>query len=387
MIQRPVEQISKEDIESLISAKVGEKRTLDYKQQLPGGSDSEKREFLYDVSSFANALGGDLIFGITDERDADGKPTGLPASANGVAVSNLSNEIVRLENLIRDGVERRIQGIQWKTVDGFSAGPVLVMRIPKSLLAPHMVVFGGMARFYSRNSTGKYPMDLEEIRSAFVESATVGEKLRGFLADRLAKIAQGDLPLHLVADAKVVLHLVPLFSLGSAMSRDVIREAARVGGLLQPIKGDAWGGRYNFDGYVVVSAKGESYVQVFRSGLIEAAALPFLNIPEQYRNQIPAVDFERSILSKLALYLDAQNCLRTPLPIFAAISLLNVRNHTLLRGYGIDRENLQLPEILIEDYSADIARLLRPSFDALWQACGHEKSPNYDDEGNWRPGV
>lgn len=178
MIQMPLEQIRKEDIESLVTAKVSERRTLEYKQQLRGGSSKDKREFLYDVSSLANAQGGDLVYGIEDERDATGKATGLPATANGVALTNASTEIARLENLIRDGIDPRIQGIRWQTVEGFPAGPVIVIRVPKSLVAPHMVIFGGMARFYSRNSTGKYPMDVREIRSAFVESTTIGERVR-----------------------------------------------------------------------------------------------------------------------------------------------------------------------------------------------------------------
>jgi hypothetical protein len=36
---------------------------------------------------------------------------------------------------------------------------------------------------------------------------------------------------------------------------------------------------------------------------------------------------------------------------------------------------------------SNVATLLRPAFDALWQACGQEKSPNYDDEGNRRLDV
>jgi hypothetical protein len=59
MIQKPFNQISKADIESLVSAKVSESRKLDYKQQLPDNDTEKKREFLYDVSSFVNAAGGD----------------------------------------------------------------------------------------------------------------------------------------------------------------------------------------------------------------------------------------------------------------------------------------------------------------------------------------
>src|ERR1700759_1448782 len=127
MISKTIDAISKQDFESLITARVGERRTLDYKQELPGGRDDDKREFLYDIASFANASGGDLIFGISDERDVKGKPTGIPNSADGVDLQNGSDIIARLENLVRDGIFPRIQGIQWKLIDGFSNGTVVVM--------------------------------------------------------------------------------------------------------------------------------------------------------------------------------------------------------------------------------------------------------------------
>jgi hypothetical protein len=388
VIQRPIDQIRKEDIESLISAKVSEKRTLDYKRQLPSGSDQEKREFLYDVSSFANSLGGDLVFGVTDERDEDGNATGFPAAASGAAVSNVSSEIARLENLIRDGIEPRIQGIQWKPLEGFPNGAVVVARVPKSLLGPHMVVFGGMARFYSRNSTGKYPMDFGEIRSAFVESMALSERLRVARTQALERVEDPSVLGWVTGTAKLALQLVPFSSLGSVISRDVTRDAAKLQSLLQPMKGTSWGGRYNFDGYLVTSFPSESYIQVFRSGVIEAGAVPFLGLPAEYR-QIPSVDFERRIIASVTQYLNIQERLGIPLPIFAAITLLGVKGYRMssyepLQGSStIDRDVLMLPEILIEDYGANIGKLLRPAFDALCQSGGVEKSPNYDGEGNW----
>src|SRR5215469_3816300 len=132
MIQKGIGSISKQDIESLVTAKVAEKRTLDYKEQLPDNSSESKREFLYDVSSFANAIGGDIIFGISDERDANGKPTGLPGLAPGLNLPNATDSITRLENLVRDGITPRIQGVEWQTISGFSSGSILVMRTPRS---------------------------------------------------------------------------------------------------------------------------------------------------------------------------------------------------------------------------------------------------------------
>jgi hypothetical protein len=52
--------------------------------------------------------------------------------------------------------------------------------------------------------------------------------------------------------------------------------------------------------------------------------------------------------------------------------------------HGIDRSPLFLPDIEIDTFDAEPAKLLRPWCDTLWQACGMERSFGYDKEGNWR---
>jgi len=72
MIAKEFAGIAKEDIESLVTDAVSEGRGIEYKGLLPKkGNDDDTKEFLADVSSFANASGGDLIFGI---RAKDGVP-------------------------------------------------------------------------------------------------------------------------------------------------------------------------------------------------------------------------------------------------------------------------------------------------------------------------
>ena len=65
MWEKSIDGIKKSDIELLISNQIQESRTIEYKESLPGNSDQDKREFLADISSFANAAGGDLLYGIT----------------------------------------------------------------------------------------------------------------------------------------------------------------------------------------------------------------------------------------------------------------------------------------------------------------------------------
>ena len=52
-------------------------------------------------------------------------------------------------------------------------------------------------------------------------------------------------------------------------------------------------------------------------------------------------------------------------------------------GYPIDRDVLIMPEILIENYEADVGRALRPAFDSVWNAAGWSGSINYDQTGRW----
>ena len=54
-------------------------------------------------------------------------------------------------------------------------------------------------------------------------------------------------------------------------------------------------------------------------------------------------------------------------------------------GRRIDRDHLILPDRLAESLGLDAAALLRPSFDQVWNACGHDRSLNYDEKGNWNP--
>jgi predicted HTH transcriptional regulator len=62
-------QIDEALLESLRADHVREGRQLDYKETLPGARDDDKREFLSDVTSFANAAGGDIIYGLRERRE------------------------------------------------------------------------------------------------------------------------------------------------------------------------------------------------------------------------------------------------------------------------------------------------------------------------------
>ena len=84
----PISDLGQADFQRLVSNEVGEGRRIEYKLTLPGPDRKEKREFLADVSAMANAWGGDIIYGIDDERDSDGQSTGVPGELTGLSIPN-----------------------------------------------------------------------------------------------------------------------------------------------------------------------------------------------------------------------------------------------------------------------------------------------------------
>src|ERR1700740_2350525 len=102
MIPKPLEGLVEEDLLALITNAVGEGRTIDYKRELPGNSDADKKEFLADVSSFANTMRGDLVFGVDEVN-------GLPTQLTGFQTSNADTDLQRLESILASGLEPRIR--------------------------------------------------------------------------------------------------------------------------------------------------------------------------------------------------------------------------------------------------------------------------------------
>lgn len=395
MIPKEFDAITKTDVDALVANAVAEGRTIEYKQQLPGGGDDDKREFLADVSSLANASGGDLIYGVTEKRDANGKPTGTAEKAEGLAGVNADAEIRRLDESIRSGIDPRLPGIRIRAVDGFSAGPVILVRIPKSWAGPHMVTFKSLSRFYSRTSAGKYQLDVREIRSAFSASGDLRAKINAFRTERLGKIIANEGPISLPEAPKVILHLIPLSILDPSAQLNLaplFQNHASV----PPLRPTGQSCRFNLDGIVTYSQPIEgkpayTYLQVFRSGIFEATAAHLL-IQRGDQFLIPGFGLEQYILKGVATYLSAAKQIGVPLPLVVLLTLHGVKGYRMFydhnwysydEAHPIDRETLLLPEVLLEDYTVSPDILLKPAFDALWQAGGIAGSRNYNDQGRW----
>jgi hypothetical protein len=384
MIPKSLNAVGEDDLVALVNNEVAEGRTIDYKRELPGNSDSAKKEFLADSSSFANTSGGDLIFGIEED-------VGVPTRVTGLQVADIDLEIRRLESILAAGLSPRIRYAMSRLVT--QAGlKILIMRVDRSWTGPHRVIFQGSDKFYGRNSARKYPLDVNELRSAFTLSNTVTERIRAFRTDRIIALSNNDTPMPFTDDPKIVLHCIPLESFAGGPQHDVLpfhQNPAR----LAPMGTTSWTRRLNLEGVVAFGMHQPclTYTQLYRSGIIEAVRG---NLLAQERNGeliIPSVSYERYVFEYLSRCFRVIQELGASPPVLVALSLLKTRGlkmsvDTLSTGESsesIGSDSVILPETIVEDLSLPVGPVLKPLFDLIWNACGLTGSKNFDADGNW----
>lgn len=388
-LNKPLKSISEADLQALISNGVREGKIIEYKTALPTNSYDSKKKFLADASSFSNAVGGHLIFGIEEDE-------GVPVRICGLQNIDPDAEVLRLQNMLRDNIEPGIPSTSIQPIDT-SSGWVIVVRVPRSWAQPHVVKFKKHWKFYSRNSAGKYPLDVKELGRQFLLSETRAERIRRFRVERLGKIVSGETPVSLIEAAKTVLHIVPFGAFDPAFQADLASLEKDAWDLFPIYAGKVSGWRYNLDGFVThatghEASSARAYLQIFRDGCIEAVEASML---DDKKKTISSEMYEGNLFNALRRFLLIQERLGVEPPLFAMVSLLGVSGYVVepvgsgidaiqskKRAEPIDRNDLLLPEIVIDSFEVDPTKAMKPVFDAIWNASGQPRCLNYDDEGN-----
>jgi hypothetical protein len=385
---KALDDLAEGDLQALMNAEP-EGKLIEYKEQLALGKDSERKELLADVSSFANAAGGHLIFGIREQA-------GLPVAITPIQVSDVDAEKQRIENILRAGIAPRMS-FSFRAVPMAPSGYVWVFQIPRSWAMPHMVTFQDHAKFYSRNSSGKYQLDVGELRAAFARSGDAAESIRCFRTERLASIVAGEGPVLLSDSPKLVLHMFPLSAAGTTTLTPIdLRPINGQNLLLQPPAAQSFGHRYNLDGILSAtppSSSGEvmAYLQFYRDGRVEAVRSgDLLGKVGQNPPTIAAMSLQVALIRVAERVLKLYKIAKVEAPIVVMATLVGVKGATITldflthpyQGYDpIDRDVLVIPEVIFESLDEDVVSALRPIFDTIWNAAGWEGCAFYDDTG------
>ena len=380
MLPHAIGDIMQLHINALVADGISEGRELDYKRRLPAGPD-KRIEFLKDVTAFANTTGGDLVFGIEEETNSEGKRTGRVSKILGV--EDLDDERkLRLEQWIRTGIEPRVY-VHLHQIDGYPNGPVLVVRVPKSWVGPHMVKDD--FRFWARANHGNFEMDVSQVRAAVLTSQSIAEHVAAFCRKRTTAMQTDQATIPLVSGAAaMVLHLVPIAGLSS---HAIDLQLAK--GAVHPLGGIGGNPRFNLDGFVVEYPSGpnfdaEKYVQVFRNGTVEGVCC-YGN-----RDRLPGLRMLKDLNCSLKQYIEAVRTFGLPPPYLARVTVIGVKKRHIIfddyeHGAPLDRNVLELPDLWLEeaDCHKPIESIWKPVFDALAQATNLECCPFYNSQNEW----
>jgi len=378
------DEITIEYIDSLIADGVGESRDLDYK--LAPDWQDKKREFLADVSAFANAIGGLILYGVDEERE-DGKQTGRPCAVVGIETPLTADQLrLQVEHIIRAGIEPRLPHdyAHAQVIEGYPDGRVVVaVRIRRSWLGPHMVAFPdrNTTQFYTRGSNGKYQLDYAQLRDAFAQSEDLSLRMRRFRDERLALLQAGESPAIVGNQPKVMLHLLPYTAFDSSTGVDITQAIVSVvKEKLRPMGGSLSYSRYNIDGYLCVAGD-TGYVQVFREGIIEAvdSEIGASYYKTDDKRFLPAQLLAGKIIDACERYLAALASMGIVAPLAVGVSLVgfkgirfatNGADWAYFQGCVVDRDMASTPLVVLHEYPDDVVAVLRPVLDAVWQAGG-----------------
>ena len=267
--------LSFKDIESLPMENVieqfkgkKESKILDFKREINIEKIEDKKKFLADISAFANATGGQIIYGVIEKK-------GEFAELCGVEVQDVDLLRQKIENMLRDNIEPNLSNYSINFKNLSENKYLIFIEISDSYSKPHVVSYQGLWRVYSRNSTGNFPLDIFDLKNLVLKSNELRGGLDKYRFKRINSIISDELPIKFEnpSSAKLIVHVLP-HSAFYEKSELNLREILENSSLLNPINTDSSNVQINFDGlFSVLYGKNYSvidkYLQLYRDGIIE----------------------------------------------------------------------------------------------------------------------
>ncbi|WP_178337825.1 RNA-binding domain-containing protein [Candidatus Avelusimicrobium facis] len=200
---KPVHDLTFEDIVAFCQKQVPEGKQLDYKYLLP----KNKEKFAKVIASFANALGGTVIIGVNDDKNDKPRPP-----FTGIAYHE------KMRNTIEDIIQTYIDPVVFVDVN-ICVSPdgqrmFVVVNIPQSNLTPHLV--GKLKRAYIRTGQSSRPEILVHPDKLpwLLNHRKKSERLRHILYDKAESHFENYLKTKNVSSAALTvatLSLLPLY--------------------------------------------------------------------------------------------------------------------------------------------------------------------------------
>lgn len=402
-------RLTSEDINRFIETGKSEDTTVDFKLERYKANDDGRKDFVKDVTAFANSQGGHLIIGVKEEE-------GIAVSVKPIVGGDWDREILRLENLCQDCIEPKVMGIEIYTIQ-MQEGEILAVKVPKSWAAPHRAQSKKSKTFYQRHSRSISEMDVSQLREAFIGSSTAFDKaarlserwtsdvvtsvensyeqqsLKDFDQKKTETLWTKEQPS--LKDGILTLHIIPI---GSMLDRTSFPIEALEGKheIFSPIAAMGCSSIINLMGvrYFMNHQHVNVYTQLHRFGAVEAVTEQLLWQRDGGRALL-VQKINQELKEKLPRYFNGIRGLGASPPLFVKMRISRVKNSTMdtgsFHGYfshgepEFTDETIELPDIVLTDYpdTAGMDAIGKKLLDPLWNAYGRARCFYFSDEGIW----
>lgn len=379
--------LQKQDLQRLVSEQVQERDTLEYKRDMYGNSDADKREMLKDVASMANHRGGYLLIGI----DEDGE--GIPINVVGI---ESGNHVERITSSCLDNIDKRIVGLEIRDIPLGNGRVVIVISIPESINAPHMVTHTGLNQFWKRHGRQKDKMTVYEIGEAFDRRLSNLNRLERFLFTRKAEVLEviGDQTYIVISASPAYLRDEAILDLHDGNLCNMILNTSRVAGSMGEI---SCGQPYptitglradNRTPYDTDNPSVRRYIEVFANGYVEFGKLRDTRNHKHLAGQADTA----SVVNFMVLIEKIYEYYLPLTPIAVSFTIYNSKDIWLAVSdfpsedsiVKWQKQHLELGNFYAQNISEERKLLTKKICDHLWQAFNREKCPLFDDAGTFR---
>ena len=369
------------DVYQLINQEICESPRLDYKLKWWGNSTSNKHEMHRDISSFTNSYGGYIVLGVSTVKGSGAGDLECPKTVVGLERLDYSERVLRS---CRDSLDPPCNGIEVKQVAADDDKVVVVIKIPQSLDAPHMVTFRGENRFWQRHGTDKQLMSTQEIRDMFMSRLSYQDQILQLAQQRVSEFREAHLDKGLLyVWAAPVVPMQSEVDLKNQELRGLFFDQAI---LNPPFGNDIYSGhpRACLDGMEAVNSANEpvQFIRLRRNGFLELGT-------ERTVTQILSTYCIHSfpvsaILENFASFAtQVYGRLGAQGPVALGCSFINVEGYKLYTPYSFNEFStatwnspiLPLGHQVSYDFEAENSVIVKALSDRLWNAFHYDDCP------------
>lgn len=375
MLPIALDNIDENYLLGLPQSGIRETEHLDYKSELTNFPGS----LLKSVCAFANSAGGDLIIGVAE---GTGDREGYAENVNGVDLNGKTPDQIEQQYVqsIQSGIEQA-PTIQVRCYPLVSGNVVLIVRVPKSALAPHRV--RGTREFWRRVGTTSVRMDVHEVGRAFSLGYEIRRQAEAVNSSRRFQ------PLYDIPGPKVSLVLIPHASLIQELSLDLNQIPEK-----PPMSEQRLNSHPDIDGRVHFhqreNAEGPyvySFFHIGRNGVLEDA----IQLQRLEGNLTYVSWYDNALRNSLIKCFEIAVDCQFPPPAYLYLNLENVLGMQRyfevwdrpIQTVTLNRSGLSLGPSVIESWDESVDKALKPLLDQLWNGIGANCCPNYNARGEW----